>query len=149
MDAQSYLKPVTASDVKKGQYIYLDNRTCKIVDLHHSKTGKHGHLKVSLTALCIFKQTKHVYVCAGHQLLHEVEVKKENFDLVAMYESDGDFSVEMLSSSNEIQKLDSDELSLIDTNELFKKYNDTDDTISLVLVTAVEQNKLVRRLVSF
>lgn len=64
MEAISYIKPITASAVKKNMYVLIDEKTCKIVDVVTNKTGKHGHMKVSLTGLEIFTQTKHLYMCA-------------------------------------------------------------------------------------
>lgn len=46
--------PMPAGALKKGGYICINNRPCKVIDLSVSKTGKHGHAKVSIVATDIF-----------------------------------------------------------------------------------------------
>ncbi|EPY27625.1 translation initiation factor 5A [Strigomonas culicis] len=46
--------PTPAGALKKGGYICINSRPCKVIDLSVSKTGKHGHAKVSIVATDIF-----------------------------------------------------------------------------------------------
>ncbi|CAD2217206.1 translation initiation factor 5A [Angomonas deanei] len=46
--------PTPAGALKKGGYVCINNRPCKVIDLSVSKTGKHGHAKVSIVATDIF-----------------------------------------------------------------------------------------------
>lgn len=46
------------SALRKNGYVVIKGRPCKIVDMSTSKTGKHGHAKVHLTALDIFTGKK-------------------------------------------------------------------------------------------
>ncbi|GMI27741.1 hypothetical protein TeGR_g14842 [Tetraparma gracilis] len=39
-----------ASELRKGNLVLLGGRVCKVTDLSTSKTGKHGHAKVQITA---------------------------------------------------------------------------------------------------
>lgn len=50
--------PMQCSALRKGGYVVIKGRPCKIVDMSTSKTGKHGHAKVNLTALDIFTGKK-------------------------------------------------------------------------------------------
>ncbi|CBH16959.1 eukaryotic translation initiation factor 5A, putative [Trypanosoma equiperdum] len=50
--------PMQAGALKKGGYICINGRPCKVIDLSVSKTGKHGHAKVSIVALDIFTGNK-------------------------------------------------------------------------------------------
>ena len=38
--------PISAGQLKKGQFVVFKERPCKIIDMKTSKTGKHGHAKV-------------------------------------------------------------------------------------------------------
>ena len=51
--------PVQCSALRKNGFVVIKGRPCKIVDMSTSKTGKHGHAKVNLTAIDIFTQRKY------------------------------------------------------------------------------------------
>ncbi|KPA79489.1 putative eukaryotic initiation factor 5a [Leptomonas pyrrhocoris] len=53
-DNASKTYPMAAGALKKGGYICINQRPCKVIDLSVSKTGKHGHAKVSIVATDIF-----------------------------------------------------------------------------------------------
>jgi len=46
------------SAFRKGQYIMIKDRPCKILDMSTCKTGKHGSAKVQITAVDIFTDRK-------------------------------------------------------------------------------------------
>ena len=46
------------SAFRKGQYIMIKDRPCKIIDMSTCKTGKHGSAKVHVTAIDIFTDKK-------------------------------------------------------------------------------------------
>jgi len=50
--------PVTMGEIKKGGFICIDGRPCKVVEYSTAKTGKHGHAKASITAIDIFTKKK-------------------------------------------------------------------------------------------
>merc|ERR1712130_161252 len=52
--AGSLTYPAQCSSIKKGGYVVIKDRPCKVVETSTSKTGKHGHAKVNMTALDIF-----------------------------------------------------------------------------------------------
>lgn len=74
--------PVTASSIKKGQHIVLGDHPCKIIEFSHSKTGKHGGIKVNLVGLDIFDGTKKIHISAGHDVLQGFDPIKKEFSLV-------------------------------------------------------------------
>jgi len=46
--------PMQCSALRKGGFVMIKNRPCKIVEMSTSKTGKHGHAKVFFSVLCDF-----------------------------------------------------------------------------------------------
>ena len=50
--------PVEAGSLKKGGYVMLKQRPCKIVEYTKSKTGKHGSCKAHIIGLDIFSDKK-------------------------------------------------------------------------------------------
>merc|ERR1711933_50044 len=54
--ADSY--PMEAGQIRKGGYIMIKGRPCKVSDVTSSKTGKHGHAKCHFVAIDIFNGKK-------------------------------------------------------------------------------------------
>eukprot|EP00824_Muranothrix_gubernata_P017225 TRINITY_DN35438_c0_g1_i1.p1 TRINITY_DN35438_c0_g1~~TRINITY_DN35438_c0_g1_i1.p1 ORF type:complete len:159 (-),score=39.02 TRINITY_DN35438_c0_g1_i1:75-551(-) len=50
--------PQQAGTIKKGQHIVIKGRPCKVMETSTSKTGKHGHAKINITAIDIFTGKK-------------------------------------------------------------------------------------------
>merc|ERR1712010_182583 len=55
--------PLEAGQIRKGAYIVIKNRPCKVVDVSTSKTGKHGHAKCHFVAIDIFTAKKLEELC--------------------------------------------------------------------------------------
>jgi translation initiation factor 5A len=51
--------PQQASALRKNGFVLLKGFPCKIVDMSTSKTGKHGHAKISITGVDIFTGKKY------------------------------------------------------------------------------------------
>lgn len=54
----SHTIPMDAGQIRKGGYIVIKGRPCKVVNVSTSKTGKHGHAKANFTAIDIFTGKK-------------------------------------------------------------------------------------------
>lgn len=50
--------PIRAGEVKKGGFVLLKEKPCKVISVTTSKTGKHGHAKCNFTAIDIFTGKK-------------------------------------------------------------------------------------------
>eukprot|EP00124_Ichthyophonus_hoferi_P005824 Ihof_evm2s976 gene=Ihof_evmTU2s976 len=50
--------PMQCSALRKGGFVCIKGRPCKIVDMSTSKTGKHGHAKVNMVGIDIFTNKK-------------------------------------------------------------------------------------------
>ncbi len=51
-------RPVDVGSLKIGQYIVIDDETCKIVEYEKSKPGKHGAAKARIVAIGVFTNNK-------------------------------------------------------------------------------------------
>merc|ERR1711916_352197 len=71
--AETY--PAQCSTLRKGGYVVIKNRPCKVIDMSTSKTGKHGYAKVHLVATDIFTGKKLEDLCPS---THNVSVPKVN-----------------------------------------------------------------------
>jgi len=50
--------PMEAGQIKKGGYMMIKGKPCKVLSISVSKTGKHGHAKCNFTAVDIFTGKK-------------------------------------------------------------------------------------------
>jgi len=50
--------PMEAGQIKKGGYMMIKGKPCKVLNISVSKTGKHGHAKCNFTATDIFTGKK-------------------------------------------------------------------------------------------
>uniref|UniRef100_A0A915E9M1 Eukaryotic translation initiation factor 5A n=1 Tax=Ditylenchus dipsaci TaxID=166011 RepID=A0A915E9M1_9BILA len=55
--------PKQCSAIRKGEFVMIKSRPCKVVEMSTSKTGKHGHAKVHMVALDIFTKKKLEDIC--------------------------------------------------------------------------------------
>jgi hypothetical protein len=50
--------PVRAGEIRKGHFVVLKGKPCKVISISVSKTGKHGHAKANITGLDVFTGRK-------------------------------------------------------------------------------------------
>uniref|UniRef100_A0A0K0EDM8 Eukaryotic translation initiation factor 5A n=1 Tax=Strongyloides stercoralis TaxID=6248 RepID=A0A0K0EDM8_STRER len=81
--------PKQCSALRKGEFVMIRGRPCKIVDMSTSKTGKHGHAKVNLAALDIFTGKKLEDICPSTHNMDCPVVKRKEYQLLAINEDDG------------------------------------------------------------
>merc|ERR1711971_844180 len=77
----AHTHPHEAHHVKKGHYIMLKDRPCKIVEVKTSKTGKHGHAKCNITGMDVLTNKKYNEVHPGHIILRAFDLKKTEYDV--------------------------------------------------------------------
>ena len=87
MDSICSVSPMECSAVKKNHYIIINKRPCKIVDVAHSKTGKHGHLKVVLTGIDVLTGRKYNWMGAGHLSVMQFNLVKNEYSLIVIEDS--------------------------------------------------------------
>merc|ERR1712065_78419 len=74
--------PMQCSALRKNGHVVIKGRPCKIVDMSTSKTGKHGHAKVHLTAIDIFTGKKLEDLCPSPHNMNVPHVKRKEYQLM-------------------------------------------------------------------
>lgn len=74
--------PCQAGNLKKGGYVMINNRPCKITEISTSKTGKHGHAKANIVAVDIFNGRKYEEVAPTSHNLDVPTVNRMDFSLI-------------------------------------------------------------------
>jgi len=99
----SHTYPQEAGQIRKGGYIMIKNRPCKVSDVSTSKTGKHGHAKCHFVANDIFNGKKCEDLIPASHTAAVPFVKKEEFQCLDVDEdgfvtymtSDGDTKADL------------------------------------------------------
>lgn len=73
------------SALRKNGHVVIKGRPCKIVDMSTSKTGKHGHAKVHLTALDIFTGKKLEDLSPSTHNMEVPNVIRKEYQLVGRF----------------------------------------------------------------
>jgi translation initiation factor 5A len=84
--------PVAAGQLRKGDFVCINDFPCKVVDISTSKTGKHGHAKANITAIDVFTGKKYEEVSPTSHMLPAPIVKRSELMLIDITE-DGHLSL--------------------------------------------------------
>jgi len=123
--AQEFLSPIQAHALKKGNYVLIKGHPCKVSEVKLSKTGKHGHMKARVSAKCIITGIKYESVRAGHSVMQQITVEKDDFQL-AYVDEDEKESLRFLDESGseaELKVLENEEAKALRS----AKQEDTED----------------------
>lgn len=74
-------KPIQTSTLKKGSYILIKGRPCKVDAISTSKPGKHGSAKCHIVAIDIFTNKKMEEISPSHQKVDSPEVIRLEYAL--------------------------------------------------------------------
>merc|ERR1712166_396688 len=75
---------VEAGQIRKGGYIMIKGKACKVRDVSVSKTGKHGHAKCKFAAACIFTGNTCEELCPSTHSIAVPFVKKTDFQVMGL-----------------------------------------------------------------
>merc|ERR1712039_39837 len=81
--------PAQCSSIKKGGYVVIKEKPCKVVETSTSKTGKHGHAKVHMVGIDIFTGKKCEEICPSTHNMNVPNVNRTEYMLLDI--SDDDF----------------------------------------------------------
>lgn len=104
--------PIKAGSCKKGLHVMIKGNPCKIIEVSTSKTGKHGHAKISIIGIDIFSGKKYQESApTSHNLMQPV-ISKEDYQLI---ELDHDNFLTLLDENGSVREdlsLDPDDIEL-------------------------------------
>lgn len=100
----SLLFPCEASELKVGDVALVKDQPCKLVEVHRSKTGKHGHMKCVLVGISLWNGKKYEDAKPGHVQMHKVEPLKRTYTLLYLRDEE----VEVLDAHQQSLTLDMD-----------------------------------------
>ena len=80
--------PQKASDLRKGNYMIINNKPCKILEMNTSSPGKHGHAKIHFVATDMKRMKKIETIHPSTHMVQVPESKKEELRLISLDEDD-------------------------------------------------------------
>merc|ERR1711904_505305 len=84
----AHTKPMEAGQVRKGGFIMIKGKPCKVLDVSTSKTGKHGHAKCHFVASNIFTGKKQEELCPATHNIDVPFVFREDYQVMDIGEED-------------------------------------------------------------
>lgn len=90
--------PIEAGAARKGGFLVIKGRPCKIVDMSKAKVGKHGAAKCAFTGIDIFTGKKLEAIAPASAGLSQPIVERNEYEMCDI--SDDDFVTLMDSSGN-------------------------------------------------
>merc|ERR1739848_696388 len=75
-------KPMEAGQVRKGGFIMIKGKPCKVLDVSTSKTGKHGHAKCHFVAQNIFTGKKQEELCPATHNIDSPFVTRSDYQVM-------------------------------------------------------------------
>ncbi|CAK9057044.1 Eukaryotic translation initiation factor 5A-4 (eIF-5A-4) (eIF-4D) [Durusdinium trenchii] len=82
-----------AGSMKRGSYVMMRGRPCRIVEAAHSAPSKHGHAKVHMVGLDLFTGKKYEEIHQAGQNVEVPVVTKTEYLLVNLNEETGEVSL--------------------------------------------------------
>eukprot|EP00286_Rhodomonas_abbreviata_P021293 CAMPEP_0181312816 /NCGR_PEP_ID=MMETSP1101-20121128/13904_1 /TAXON_ID=46948 /ORGANISM="Rhodomonas abbreviata, Strain Caron Lab Isolate" /LENGTH=157 /DNA_ID=CAMNT_0023419703 /DNA_START=12 /DNA_END=485 /DNA_ORIENTATION=- len=78
--------PIEAGSVRKGGFLVIKGRPCKVVDVTKAKVGKHGAAKCHMIGVDIFTSKKLEMVCPASAGLGQPNVGRDEYQLCGLEE---------------------------------------------------------------
>lgn len=77
-------KLVEIGSLKKNGFILIDGIACRISDIKHSKTGKHGHAKIRVSALGVLDGRRREMIKPSDAKVEVPIVQKSDAQVISM-----------------------------------------------------------------
>ena len=139
-DVGSKTIPKQASSLKKGDFIVIKGRPCKITAMSTSKTGKHGGAKIHFVTIDIFTGKKYEDIVSSTHNVDVPIVKKVEYQLLDIDDENFCSLMETDDMKSDI-KLPDDELGT-EIRDAFEN-NDNDREILVTVQSALDEEQIV------
>jgi translation initiation factor 5A len=77
-------KIVELGDLKEGSWLVIDNEPCQIVEISHSKPGKHGSAKARVVGIGLFDGSKHTLLSPVDSKVEVPMIEKKSAQVLAL-----------------------------------------------------------------
>jgi len=131
--------PMQCSALRQGGHVVIKGRPCKIVAMSTSKTGKHGHAKVNITAIDIFTGKKLEDLSPSTHNMDVPKVSRQEYqllditddDYLSLMKEDGDTKDDVKLPDNEIGQ------------RITKLFKEEEKDVNVIIQTAMGEEAAV------
>lgn len=124
------------SSIKKGQFVILESRPCKIDTAVHSKVGKHGHAKVNLGGSDCLEGKRYTQIFGGDPKIYRFVPSNRKLQLIRVVDDTGkNITVECFDEKAQPIILDINKFSQDKVNDIKKIISDVNRTVDVTVVT--------------
>ncbi|RKP24636.1 putative HYP2-translation initiation factor eIF5A.1 [Syncephalis pseudoplumigaleata] len=134
--------PMQCSALRKGGHVVIKGRPCKIVEMSTSKTGKHGHAKVNMTAIDIFTGKKLEDVSPSTHNMDVPNVKRLEYDVMDV-DDDGFVSLMLPDGSDTKDDIKYPEDKVAELKEALEKASDAGKTLVATVLSAMGEEAII------
>ena len=120
--------PIEAGAARKGGFLVIKGRPCKIVDMSKAKVGKHGAAKCHFVGVDIFTAKKLECICPASAGLSQPIVERSEYELCDV---DDDGFLSLMAGDGSMR----DDIKLPDDDSLAKKIKERVDGGTPTMVT--------------
>ena len=131
---------IPVNKLKKGGYVLLEGRPCRVVDIAKSKTGKHGHAKASIAGTDLFTGRRYE---AHLPTSHDIEVPIVERQDYALINIDGNNTqlLDLAGNMREDVELTNDEISTKVRQEF--ENNEAGDEIIVTVLSSLGESRII------
>lgn len=131
---------IPVNKLKKGGYVLIEGRPCRVVDIAKSKTGKHGHAKASIAGTDLFTGRRYETHCPTS---HDIEIPFVDRQDYALINIDGNNTqlLDLQGNMREDVELTKDEL----CDKIRDEYenNTSGEDIIVTVITSLGEAKII------
>ncbi|KAI0986232.1 hypothetical protein GJ496_006708 [Pomphorhynchus laevis] len=130
--------PTQCSALRKGGFVVIKNRPCRITETSTSKTGKHGHAKVHLVGVDLFTGKKLEDICPSTHNMEVPHVARTDYSLMDI---DHEGYLSLVDENNNVR----DDLKIPETDlgEQIKTKFEADDPIKVTVLKAMDEESII------
>lgn len=133
--------PEQCSKLRKGGYVMIKDKPCKVMEMSTSKTGKHGHAKVHYVGLDIFTNKKYEDVCPSTHSVNVPHVSRNEYAIVDVSE---DGFIEIFQDSGDCRQVKlPDKITVEDVKSKMKDAEKSEEELQAVVWTACGREEVL------
>eukprot|EP00934_Nitzschia_sp_Nitz4_P000284 Nitzschia sp. Nitz4//scaffold107_size73032//8700//9380//NITZ4_005753-RA/size73032-augustus-gene-0.93-mRNA-1//1//CDS//3329532572//284//frame0 len=132
--------PMEAGQIKKGGFMMIKGKPCKVLSISVSKTGKHGHAKCNFVATDIFTGKKYEDMIPSTHGTTVPIVKRDDWEIIDI---DGEELTLMDEAGNQKTDLNLPTFPETMAQEIRDAWNGGENTVSVTVQAAVGIEQVV------